>query len=26
VEKMMGDETQKIMAELGLPAGMELPF
>jgi hypothetical protein len=26
VEKLMGDETQKIMAEMGLPAGMELPF
>ncbi|MCE9507789.1 MAG: YbaB/EbfC family nucleoid-associated protein [Alphaproteobacteria bacterium] len=26
VEKLMGDETQKIMTEMGLPAGLELPF
>jgi hypothetical protein len=26
VEKLMGDETQKIMTEMGLPAGLELPL
>jgi hypothetical protein len=25
-EKMMGDETQKIMNDLGLPKGLDLPF
>ncbi len=25
-EKLMGEETQKIMAELGIPAGAGLPF
>lgn len=25
-EKIMGDETQKIMADMGLPAGLDLPF
>lgn len=25
-EKLMSDETKKIMADLGLPAGTELPF
>lgn len=25
-EKLMGEETGKIMTELGLPAGLDLPF
>lgn len=25
-EKLMGEETQKIMKDLGLPAGLDLPF
>jgi DNA-binding YbaB/EbfC family protein len=25
-EKLMGDETQKIMTDMGLPAGLDLPF
>jgi len=25
-EKLMGDETQKIMSDIGLPAGLNLPF
>ncbi len=25
-EKMMSDETQKLMSELGLPPGLDLPF
>lgn len=25
-EKLMGDETQKIMTDMGLPKGMDLPF
>lgn len=25
-EKLMGDETQKIMTDLGLPPGLDLPF
>lgn len=25
-EKLMGDETQKIMTDMGLPAGLDLPI
>ncbi len=25
-ETLMGDETKKIMSDLGLPAGLDLPF
>ncbi|MBI3440861.1 MAG: YbaB/EbfC family nucleoid-associated protein [Proteobacteria bacterium] len=25
-EQLMGDETKKIMTDLGLPAGLDLPF